>query len=379
MEKINIRKCCLVASVFFALLFKYWSIWGLMADSLKYVFLLVSIFFSLLSLFRKKYSKKAIRSILLFGLLSVVVCYITGEIDFIYAFLLATVFMDEEEGDYLFIKYYVLSGLILFLITILFGKLGITKSYNAIRRVDGVTIQRSSLGFEHVNAVFKNYFPICLGLYMLFYNQKFSKRLLLYGIIVSTGYVLYKSTNCRTGYIAVILIPIADIIYSYIIKKRNFRIIKYFFIIFTIISVGIAFAFGRANSEVNVLLSNRPILYYEMLTKSNITLFGNESNVDNTYFWLLYHKGLFVYMLYLLIYMKSVEKLSLNKIFILPILLFGVYSMFENLDVYNYNFLFVIELITILNKNKTKYRWIDNENVERIDCNEKKIELCRYC
>ena len=116
-----------------------------------------------------------------------------------------------------------------------------------------------------------------------------------------------------------------------------------------------------------------------MLTKSNITLFGNESNVDNTYFWLLYHKGLIVYMLYLLIYMKSVEKLSLNRIFVLPILLFGVYSMFENLDVYNYNFLFVIELITILNKNKVKYRWIKNEKDERTDCNEKKIELYRYC
>ena len=84
-------------------------------------------------------------------------------------------------------------------------------------------------------------------------------------------------------------------------------------------------------------------------------------------------------MLYLLIYMKSVEKLSLNGIFVLPILLFGVYSMFENLDVYNYNFLFVIELITILNKNKVKYRWIKNEKDERTDCNEKKIELYRYC
>lgn len=379
MKKINMRNCCLIISVFFALLFKYWSIWGLMDDSLKYVFLLVSIFFALLNLFRKKYSKKSMRSILLFGVLSAIVCYITGEIDFIYAFLLAMVFMDEEEGDYLFIKYYVLSGLILFLITILFGKLGITKSYNAIRRIDGVTIQRSSLGFEHVNAVFKNFFPICLGLYMLFYNKKTSKKILLYSVIVLTGYVLYKATNCRTGYIAVILIPIADIIYSRMIKKRNFKIIKYFFIIFTLVSVGIAFAFGKSNNEVNVLLSNRPILYYEMLTQSNITLFGNESNVDNTYFWLLYHKGLIVYMLYLLIYMKSVEKLSLSGIFVLPILLFGVYSMFENLDVYNYNFLFVIELITILNKNKVKYRWIKNEKDERTDHNEKKIELYRYC
>ena len=68
------------------------------------------------------------------------------------------------------------------------------------------------------------------------------------------------------------------------IKKRNFKIIKYFFIIFTLVSVGIAFAFGKSNNEVNVLLSNRPILYYEMLTQSNITLFGNESNVDNTYY-----------------------------------------------------------------------------------------------
>ena len=190
---------------------------------------------------------------------------------------------------------------------------------------------------------------------------------------------MYKATNCRTGYIAVILIPIADIIYSRMIKKRDFKIIKYFFIIFTLVSVGIAFAFGKSNNEVNVLLSNRPILYYEMLTQSNITLFGNESNVDNTYFWLLYHKGLIVYMLYLLIYMKSVEKLSLSGIFVLPILLFGVYSMFENLDVYNYNFLFVIELITILNKNKVKYRWIKNEKDERTDQNEKKIELYRYC
>ena len=70
MGKINMRNCCLIVSVFFALLFKYWSIWGLMDDSLKYVFLLVSIFFALLNLFRKKYTKKAMQSILLFGVLS---------------------------------------------------------------------------------------------------------------------------------------------------------------------------------------------------------------------------------------------------------------------------------------------------------------------
>ena len=74
MKKINMRNCCLIISVFFALLFKYWSIWGLMDDSLKYVFLLVSIFFALLNLFRKKYSKKSMRSILLFGVLSAIVC-----------------------------------------------------------------------------------------------------------------------------------------------------------------------------------------------------------------------------------------------------------------------------------------------------------------
>lgn len=375
MKKINIKKSCSIVIVFFALLFKYWSIWGLMNDSIKYLFLGLSVVFSIINIFTNKYTKKELGNIGLLGLLSAVICYTTGEIDFIYAALLATIFMREEDGDYLFIKYYTISAITLFIITILFGELGITESYKAIRRVDGVTIQRNSLGFEHVNAVFKNFFPLCLGLYMLFYNKTLSKKITLYILMISIGYVLYKATNCRTGYIAVVLIPIVDFIFNYALKKRKIESCKYFFIIFTIISVIIAFVFGRSNNTVNVLLSNRPVLYYELLTQSSITLFGNESNVDNTYFWLLYHKGLIVYASYLLIYMKATKRLEKNRIFVLPIFLFCLYSTFENLDVYNYNFLFVIELITIMKKNEIKYKWIEFEDYERKENYERKNTL----
>lgn len=367
MKKINLQKSFLMLIVGCALLFKYWSIWGLINDSFKYIFFGLSIIFSIMNIMIKKFSRKEWIKILLFLFLSMIICYSTGEIDFIYSFLLAIIFMKEKNGDYIFVKYYTVSALCLFIITIIFGKLGITDTFRTVRLVNGVLTQRNSLGFEHVNAVFKNFFPICLGFYMLFFNKEKKQKIFLYIIMIVTGYLLYKQTNSRTGYYAILMIVPLDYVFHKIKNKYSFGITKYFFLIFTVFTIVITFVYGTTHNSINTLLSDRPILYYKVLTQSNITLLGdmNKGIVDNTYIWLMYNKGLIVYVTYLCVYMIASKKLLKNKIFVLPFLLFCMYSTLENLDVYNYNFLMIIELMVIMKNSNVNFKWIQNSEIER--------------
>ena len=357
MEKVNVKHFFLITIVMSALLFKYWSIWGL---AIKYIFLFESIIFSVINIIDKKFSKKEIGKIVILLIISIIICYSTMEIDFIYSLLLAIIFVKEENGDYLFVKYFVASAICLFFLTITMGKVGIIDSYESVRLVDGILTHRNSLGFEHVNAVFKNFFPICLGLYLLFYNKGKKEKIILYIMMVITGLLLYKATDSRTGFYVILMIAPLDYMISKVKNNYKLGVTKYFFLIFSIITVIIAFAFGTTNNSVNKILSDRPILYYQVLTQSTISLFSdaNKGIVDNTYIWLLYHRGLIVYITYLIVYMKSTKKLINNKIFVLPLQLFCIYSTLENLDVYNYNFLLIIQLMTIINNDKTTYMWI---------------------
>lgn len=367
MKKINIKQILLATVILFALLFKYWSIWGLADDSIKYIFFIASIFLSVINIIVKKFSKREIRKIVILLVISIIICYSTGEIDFIYSLLLAIIFVKEENGDYLFIKYFVIFAICLFLLTITMWKIGVINSFESVRLVNGVLTRRNSLGFEHVNAVFKNFFPICLGAYMLSYDEDKKKRIALYVIMIVTGFLLYKATDSRTGFYAILMIAPLDYMISKVEKHHKLGITKYFFLIFSIISVIIAFVFGKSNNSINELLSDRPILYYQVLTQSKVSLFSdaNKGIVDNTYIWLLYHRGLIVYITYLTIYIKSTKKLINNKMFVLPLQLFCMYATLENLDVYNYNFLLIIQLMIIIKSNKVKYMWIYDGNREK--------------
>ena len=362
----KIKNLDLFIIVFFSILFKYWSIWGLYADSIKYIFLGISTIFAVISLMNKKYSIKELYRILILFFISCIMCYSTGEIDFIYACLLATVFMRKEKGDYLFVKYYFISDIVLFIITILFGKLGITVSNNTVRLVNGVLTSRDSLGFEHVNAVFKNFFPICLAGYMLFYYKSKKTKKVFFIIMIIISFILFLATNCRTGFLATLLLLPLSVIFDKIKVKHKFEWVKYFFLIYTLISFVIAYKFGPTSKSLNTLLSNRPILYYNMITTSKISLFGdiNKGIVDNMYLWLLYHHGLIAYIIYFIVYFLSVKKIIRNKIFVLPLFLFYMYAMLENLDVYSYNFLLIIQLMVLIKDNSVNYLWISNEETK---------------
>ena len=75
MEKVNVKHFFLITIVMSALLFKYWSIWGLANDSIKYIFLFESIIFSVINIIDKKFSKKEIGKIVILLIISIIICY----------------------------------------------------------------------------------------------------------------------------------------------------------------------------------------------------------------------------------------------------------------------------------------------------------------
>lgn len=349
--------------VFLAILFKYISIWNILSGSLKYLVIIFAIGIAILILSDKKYTKKQMMIIFIFFCLSCIITYSSKEIDFIISLLLAIVFSKKDNGDYKFVKYFVLSSCICYILTVLFNFLGIVEGTSAIRNVDGIIVLRNSLGFEHVNAVFKNFLPIALGIYLLCKVQQEKKILKLVIIIEITAFILFSYTNCRTGFMVILLLIPYTLFEGKLKKMITLRYLKYLFAIFTIASFLIAHFFGNPFGEINLMLSNRPFLWNNIVHLLKISIFNNpmfqDYVLDNMYLWLLYNYGLVTYLTYLVIFYLGTKKMSKNKNFFIIILLFSIYALFENLNVYNYNFLLVLQMMYLL-ANDNKMYWLKN-------------------
>ena len=261
--------------VFIAILFKYLSIWNFFDGISKYIIIIFTCIISIIVVLRKSFNKNELIKIVLLFCCSAIVTFISNEIDFMISLLIALLFCKKEGGDFKLVKYFTISSVSCYIITLVFGTLGIVKSSNAVRLINGNIITRNSLGFEHVNAVFKNLLPIALGIVILVSNKKHKEKVIIMTIILLISYFLYIFTNCRTGFLMI------AVLWIYILLENRLKSIskttktKYFFLIFTIITFFISFIFGKnENNIMNLLLSNRPYIWLYDIKMFPINIIG---------------------------------------------------------------------------------------------------------
>lgn len=355
--KINKKSILLFLLVFLAILFKYLSMWsylivGEFKTSLPLFGGIIALFFILIS--NLKVLKKNFKKMLLLGIGGVIITLMTSSIDYAIACLFAIVFSINKDGDKKFVKYFFISSIILFILTILMSVIGILPENNSIRRVEGETLVRANLGFTGMNTVFLCFLPIVLSFFIL-YEKKFEKKKLLIVIITFLiSYVLYKATLCRTGFYCSLIMLL---LFFFVDKIHNSKIVsvfvKYSYIILLVISIGISIIYGNIyENSVNMILTGRPYYWNYYISNYQLSLTGidilNKMPLDNAYLTYLYDYGIICFILFAYITFVSQKSIIKNKYILLAFLVFTIYGIFENNFIYHYNFMLTLQMIYII-------------------------------
>lgn len=347
--------------IFISILYKYLSFYEITSETFTKTFILLAIILNIVIIIKRKFSRQQLLIIMTIFMLVLIMTYLSKSIDFIVVLLISLMFYRDNLRD--FFKIYFISSLTCYLLTIFLYFIGILEN-NSIRRFteDGVVV-RNSLGFSHVNGVFKNFLPIVLSGYFLV-KEKNIRKYNLFIFIIST--ILFMISNSRTGYIC-ILIYLLSTSFADIMKFKIIRgSIKYMFIICTVITLCITGVAGKsADNPINELLSDRPVIwnyYINQLGLLNIINFNVTSiHMDNTYLAYLVNFGIAIFICIFLLKYFATKKIQNHKILII-ILILSIYGIFENGISYNIDFSLIIQFIYLFSCETEK-----NENLSKGD------------
>lgn len=347
-SNLKITEC---SAIFLAILLKYLIIHSI-SKTVLYVFIICISIFTIFIIIKQKFKKNELLKISIL----IVICFyfviFYNDINFYISFLLAMICLKKENKT--FIKVFLVSSSILYCSNILLNMLGVLSSHNMIRNTPYGTIIRNDLGFGHPNQVFLFFLPIVFSGYYLYGNKK-----VFYLVSIILSYILYMYSNCRTGFMCVILMLGMGWLQSFkglLIKNKSLLIA---FLVFTLLSIVMALKFGESyDNWLNNILSNR--LYYWNLYLNNNDVFsiiGHNINdkwyIDNFYLYLLIEYGLIGYTIYYIIYYLSIKRILPDYKLCLILFVFLVYGLFEtNVIIGSIQFVFAIQLKYLIRDDK---------------------------
>ena len=339
--------------VFLLVIFKYLKMQNFISNTISNCILLTTLFITLIWLGSKgKIKNINTNYFLVLAMMAVVQIVLLKDVDILILLMIGIVFTEDKDYVKHIIKYFLISLLVVFVSTIVLYQCGILESAYLSRMIDGVRIQRNSLGFEHPNETYCYFFIILLGIY---YFCKNKKVFWLCALIVA--YILYKITLCRTGLLCIFAFLLIDILYS-----SQLKINKYFFMVATVVTLILGIFGADMKNPLNEALSYRP--YYVHITMERGLIFNilgnnlsklqtntNFNNIDNVYLYIVLSSGLIFYIYYFWVYWKSGEKLEidrkLTKIFIMTLIYGCCESHLINPGL---NFMLAIQICTLLIK-----------------------------
>lgn len=346
--------------IFISIFYKYLSFYEIENESVTMAIIFIAIILNIVIIIKKKFSKKQLITVLI---PFIFVTVMARSLDSFVTLLIALMFSKNDIRE--FFKIFFISSLTCYLLTITLNFAGVLED-NSIRRfTENGVIVRNSLGFSHVNGVFKNFLPIVLSGYFLV-KEKNIRKYNLFIFIIST--VLYSISNSRTGYLCIVIYLLFTTFIDIMKFKTIRNSVKYIFIICTIITLVIAnFAGKSENNSINELLSNRPVIWNYFINNANAISFINVNftriPIDNTYITYLVNYGVLAYIIMFLIKYFAIKKINDNRI-LLIILILSIYGIFENSVSYGIDFTIIIQLIYLL----------DNECKNLKECEDDKIE-----
>lgn len=341
---------------FLLVLFKYIECWSYLftKEFFKSKFIIFTvILFLILIIGNYKFEKIKFRRILIIGILCLFLTYLSKSIDFIISFSLVVLYSSISDGEKIFLKNFLKSSGILFVLTIVLSSIGILPSFAITRIVDGQIITRYNLGFLGANSLFLFFYPIIVSFLVLNFDKGKKTRFLYSIIVITISFLFYKYTNCRTGMLCVILLTCTFLFKSCYNSKLFQLFLKYHYFILLILALFLTIKFNAYNNSLNVLLSGRFYYWNYYVSNTKYTLFGlspiNGIPLDNLYLYNYYFYGIISYVICLIISIVPFKSNKINSIFYFITFAFCIYGFFENNISYVFSFLFFYQIYYIIN------------------------------
>lgn len=229
---------------------------------------------------------------------------------------------------------------------------------------DGSVVVRNSLGFSNVNSYLVYLSPVLLGTVYLVDNARKCRFIIAVSMLLCV--FIYYLTGARTGAIALLVALSLLFFYTLFEKASFFRFLQKLapasFLIFTILSILIAYIYGESTNNISELLSRRPEYWLYALNNTN-QIWGGGGNlqlnsysnvpIDNAYISILFSHGLISVFFLALLYgsfMFHLTKSGDTKMQIVS-LAFLVYGLAEANCSAIYNFTFALVFIHLFHSN----------------------------
>lgn len=311
----------------------------------------------------RKMSKEDI--IITFFLIALIIYkYYTKELRIEMEFILFIITMLAlRKGKYeTILKSYFITQVLLYILVIVLNRIGIIESVHIYRNVNGDTIERYGLGFNHPNIAYRIYFNIVIT-YFLIRNKNIRNIELIFTMILSL--IMYWITDSRNGIICSSMVILLIFLLKGKELKRCTPILKYMFYVLFVISFLLVNFYDNKIlilEKINQLTSSRLYainMYWNLIGTS---MLGSATIIpkvafDNFYMYILCIFGIISVVIYGRYYRNLFNVLIKNKLIIEIIVVAGalIYGLFESSIMYPYSNITLL-LGSLIYENRKKQR-----------------------
>lgn len=319
---------------------------------LMYLYFALSIFIIAIQIIRIGILKNKLIPLFLFIIMAILSSIIANNGHLINQILLAILFLYDDDKQ--MIKYFLVSSVLMFCLTLSLSSFGILESSYRGREFSDTI--RTDLGFGHPNRVFLYILPIVFSYYYLYGNKKNFKIITL---LISC--IMYYFTDSRTGFYLIIFFLLYTSIKNVKLDNLIKRITPFLLPFTTVLTLILTNIYNNGGlRELSYVLSGR--LYYinyYIQNNSLVSFFGNNSAgnnlIDNFPIYLMIEMGSIIYIVYCYIFYKGTKLIKDQKI-INIIFCFLVYGLFERfVFTAGINFTIIILFKAILNNKGAEY------------------------
>lgn len=334
--------------VFLVVMYKYIMYFPFVTNSMLYALILVILLLSFVSIFNSKFRKNDFLKIVFLLVLSLLAIFNTQSVNMIFPLILAMIFYKKDLKD--LAKYFFISLVIGFLLTVLLNFVGILPSHN----INRYGIPRYSLGFIHPGFVFLYFIFICLSAYVAFDNEK---KVALWTLPFAL--ILYKLSLSRTGLFSYFIF-LAGIFFKRMKDKKTFKFaVRHMFPILTVVTILATILNDYSNFELlDSFFSGRLTNYMVYIENGLLTnpigmdIIRNYT-IDNYYLYFFLDYGYIGYFIWLIFNYFSMKKMNVNSKYMFAMFIVFVYGICDsNVVVTSINFMLTIQFIYLIRSDK---------------------------
>lgn len=338
--------------IFLVVLFKFLLFYDVSEEFLLKLLPLLSLICIIDIFLKNNYTKKQLIRTFIIIIPLVIFSVIIRSPNFLFPILVALLSLNRNFKD--IAKAFGYSILFFLILTIILNNFGVIRSYDILRKIDGVYKVRYTLGFPHPNALMGT-LVACILCFLYAYD--FPKKTSILFIIIAV--IFYYITYSRTPLIMLISVYLFKLINKFS-PKIKYKIAPYSFLLCFIIVIGTTLIYSNSHFEtLNKLFSDRLFINQSFINNGhlfqilpNMEVLEN-TVVDNYHFNIILRFGIIGFIFYMVYNLYTLKKVNYDTNLMIMCLAYALSSLTEDIAmISSLNFIMTIQMIIYINKER---------------------------